>query len=184
MSEPRSLAQIVREHLESCPFWMPLDPRGTFIATALAGEAGELANEFKKQWRGALWYESDDRREKIVSELADVGNYALMLAEHLGVNLLDVCRDKLVEFEAQPEWEQLRRMRVTVTSGQADPLNAAAKVLAPESKYVTHAPRPHNLPAGEVERLNGTVERCVPRYDPPVRRKTVVPAVEVKRHAW
>lgn len=61
-----------------------------FLALALCGETGELANLIKKDWRG----DPGDRSEKIKEELADVANYSFMLAEVLGINLHDAMAEK------------------------------------------------------------------------------------------
>lgn len=57
----------IRAHLH----WGPLlgEDKIRFMALALCGEAGELANIVKKDWRG----DPGDRRAKLVEELADVG---------------------------------------------------------------------------------------------------------------
>jgi NTP pyrophosphatase (non-canonical NTP hydrolase) len=52
-------------------------------------------------WRGDV----GDRREQIVSELADVANYAFMIAEHLGVDLRAEMIQKLKEVEQRPSWK-------------------------------------------------------------------------------
>lgn len=71
-----------------------------FLSLALCGEAGELANLIKKDWRG----DTGDRRTAIEEELADVANYTFMLAEHLGVDLLDVMMTKLKKVERRPDY--------------------------------------------------------------------------------
>ena len=92
----------IREHLS----WGPLknEDKVRFLALALCGEAGEFANLIKKDWRG------DDgipqRRAKMIEELADVGNYAFMLAEALGVDLPQAMLNKLREVEQRPEWRK------------------------------------------------------------------------------
>lgn len=94
----------IAEHLEVCPDWGPSDPRGTFLSTALAGEAGELANLYKKEWRDG---HSVERRIRIVKELGDVGCYALMLAHHLGVDFMELIEASFFEFEGRPEYKKL-----------------------------------------------------------------------------
>jgi len=61
-----------------------------FLALALCGEAGELANILKKQWRG----DSLDRTA-LIAELADIRIYLEHLASHLGVDLDEACRQKV-----------------------------------------------------------------------------------------
>jgi NTP pyrophosphatase (non-canonical NTP hydrolase) len=70
-----------------------------YRAVELAGEVGELCDETKKQWR-----DGSDRRDQIVSELADVGNYAHLLALALGVDLESEMLRKLKEVEQRPQW--------------------------------------------------------------------------------
>lgn len=87
----------VHEHLE----WSPPPPdRLRFLALALCGEAGELANLVKKDWRG------DDgqvvRQAKIAQELADVAGYAFLIAAELGVDLLWETYQKVQEAETRP----------------------------------------------------------------------------------
>jgi NTP pyrophosphatase (non-canonical NTP hydrolase) len=54
-------------HLE----WAPPSPidRLRYLALALAGEAGELANAVKKEWR-----DGDNHRDAMVSEIADTAH--------------------------------------------------------------------------------------------------------------
>ncbi len=61
-----------------------------FLALALCGEAGELANLIKKMWRG-----DSISPEKIRHEIADIRIYLDHLADHLGVNIDDACEEKL-----------------------------------------------------------------------------------------
>ena len=93
----------LRDHLRRHLGWGPLagKDRVRFMTLALCGEAGELANLVKKDWRG----DAGDRREKMIAELADVGNYTFMLAEALGVDLEAAMLKKLIEVEARPEFQ-------------------------------------------------------------------------------
>lgn len=98
------MKKISSEHMLLCPAWAPPDPRGTFIALALAGEAGELANMFKKEWRDGL---SEARRQQMADELGDVMVYARAMAQHLGVDLVKESDRKLKAFEKRPEYPRL-----------------------------------------------------------------------------
>jgi hypothetical protein len=61
---PKLLSDELRAHLELHLDWGPEgDDRLRFLALALAGEAGELANFVKKEWR-----DGDDRYNEIVSD--------------------------------------------------------------------------------------------------------------------
>lgn len=59
------------------------------LAKSIAIEAGELLECF--QWN------DDYDPEAVSSELADVVNYAILLADKLGVNLEDIIMKKLTE---------------------------------------------------------------------------------------
>lgn len=68
------------------------DENMRFLALALCGEAGELANFIKKEWR-----DSADYRQEIRLEIADVAAYTLMLAAEVGLkpqDLLDLIAHK------------------------------------------------------------------------------------------
>jgi NTP pyrophosphatase (non-canonical NTP hydrolase) len=89
----------LRAHLRNHLEWGGLqgEERLRFLALALAGEVGEMCNEMKKQWR-----DGHDRREMIISELADVGNYLFMIAECLQVDIHQAMLKKLIEVERRP----------------------------------------------------------------------------------
>lgn len=93
----------LRKHLQSHLNWGPLrgDEKVRFMALALCGEAGELANLVKKDWRG----DAGDRHDKIREELVDVANYAFMLAEALHIDLQAEMLRKLLAVERRPEWQ-------------------------------------------------------------------------------
>ena len=55
-----------------------------FLALALAGEAGEIANVAKKEWRDDSTYEPS-----MMKEMADVYVYLLLLARARGIQSLD-----------------------------------------------------------------------------------------------
>jgi NTP pyrophosphatase (non-canonical NTP hydrolase) len=61
-----------------------------FLALAICGEAGELANFVKKAWRGDE-FEIDQIRD----ELADIRIYLEHLARHLQIDIDDACEHKL-----------------------------------------------------------------------------------------
>ena len=70
------------------------DPDGPehirFLALALCGEAGELANLIKKRWRGDAIDDCD-----IAEELADVRVYLEHLARAMEIDLDAVCAAKV-----------------------------------------------------------------------------------------
>lgn len=51
-----------------------------FLALALCGEAGELANMIKKRWRDEAWLEDEIR-----DEIADIRVYLELLAKCFGI---------------------------------------------------------------------------------------------------
>ena len=64
----------------------------SFLALAICGEAGELANLIKKLWRG------DEVAEvQIRDEIADIRIYLEHISRHLGIDLDDACDRKLNE---------------------------------------------------------------------------------------
>lgn len=99
MSDFQQDIKHLQEHLKLHTNWGSL--RGTervrFMVLALCGEVGELANLIKKDWRG----DPGDRCAEIIRELADIGNYAFMTAEALGIDLPAEMLAKLIEVESR-----------------------------------------------------------------------------------
>lgn len=86
--------------------WAPRYKREHFFALALAGEAGELANIYKKDWRGGGKKISDAAvSDKINGEIVDVIAYALMLAAKRKLPVWHVLLKKLHEVEERPEFK-------------------------------------------------------------------------------
>lgn len=92
----------LRDHLRRHLHWGPVrdEDKIRFLALALCGEVGEFANLIKKDWRG----DQGDRFQKLVDELADVANYTFIIAEALGVDLMEAMLKKLIEVEKRPEF--------------------------------------------------------------------------------
>ncbi len=62
---------------------------GKDLAIALSGEASELLNAF-------LWKKSEDVKiEKVKEELADVFNYAFLMADKYNLNIEQIMDEKL-----------------------------------------------------------------------------------------
>lgn len=105
------LSKKLRDYITSHAKWSPgkygSNTRLRFLSLALCGEAGELAGWIKKQWRG----DKGIKREDIIKELADVGNYVFMIAEELGVDLLDEMERKFAEVEERPVWIAAQKKR-------------------------------------------------------------------------
>ena len=81
--------------------WSEEDKR--FLALAFCGEAGELANFVKKQWRDG---HTAEREAEIGKELADCRIYLELQAMAYGVDLDAACTDKLQELHKR--WPHLK----------------------------------------------------------------------------
>lgn len=69
-----------------------------FLALAMCGEAGELANLIKKDWRGDIsTHNCGVWREHVEGELVDVRIYLELLARSYGVDLDEACERKIPE---------------------------------------------------------------------------------------
>lgn len=91
----------------------PREPYGVedshFLALALAGEAGELANFVKKEWRGDFRID-DPRYIKFVrKEIADCRIQIELLAYCFAIDLDEECDRKLDEFFRK--WKRMRARR-------------------------------------------------------------------------
>jgi len=64
----------------------------SFLALAICGEAGELANLVKKRWRG-----DNVEVDMIRDELADIRIYLEHIAHQLGIDLDQACEVKLTK---------------------------------------------------------------------------------------
>ena len=64
----------------------------SFLALAICGEAGELANLIKKSWRG-----DEVDKAQIRDEIADIRIYLEHLSRHLNIDLDRACECKLDE---------------------------------------------------------------------------------------
>ncbi len=61
-----------------------------FLALAVCGEAGELANLIKKRWQG-----DNVDRDLLRDEIADIRIYLEHLAHHLEIDIDEACNAKL-----------------------------------------------------------------------------------------
>lgn len=93
--------EAVRIHetvVKQYPVWSEEDTH--FLALALCGEVGELANVIKKEWRG----DDIELLPKLMEEFADVRIYLELLARAYGIDLDVACDEKLLElYERWPE---------------------------------------------------------------------------------
>lgn len=76
--------------VKAWPVGSPEDQR--FIALALVGEAGEMANLVKKDWRGDRPLDAE-----FAEELADIRIYLELLARVSGIDLDTACAAKIPE---------------------------------------------------------------------------------------
>jgi NTP pyrophosphatase (non-canonical NTP hydrolase) len=104
---------IVEQHRDACVI-AGREPGSKedirFLALALAGEAGELANLIKKEWMG--FKDPGGRREQIEEELADVNSYLFLITYYFTtpVNMLAAIDRKIVAF-----WDKLRMLETGET---------------------------------------------------------------------
>lgn len=78
------------------------------LAMALAVEAGELMEHFQWLSEGQSECLSDDKRQQVAYELADVFIFTLRLAERLGVDLPQVVEEKIRINEQKYPVEKVR----------------------------------------------------------------------------
>lgn len=122
MTDTAELTRIITAHVGHCP--KGRKSRIRFLALALAGEAGELANNVKKEWRGDDLHTLDPalaakrRAEKIVAELVDVANYAWMLAKVMGVDLPPAMLAKFADVDKRPEFHNYGTTLRTATRSE------------------------------------------------------------------
>ncbi|MEX0607123.1 MAG: nucleotide pyrophosphohydrolase [Halofilum sp. (in: g-proteobacteria)] len=78
------------------------------LAMALTGEVGELVEHF--QWLSSEASDSLDAeaQREVRRELADVQIYAMLLADRLGIDLMEAVRDKIEENEGKYPAERAR----------------------------------------------------------------------------
>ena len=94
-------AAVVAIHEKVLKKWRPWSNEDRrFLALALAGEVGELANLVKKDWRG----DAGNRGKLIREELADVRIYLELLAIAHDVDLDEACLAKV--YELQRRWPE------------------------------------------------------------------------------
>jgi NTP pyrophosphatase (non-canonical NTP hydrolase) len=104
LSEYQALSRSTAEY--------PREAALAYPALGLAGEAGEVADHFKKVIRDDGGEVSEERREKLAGELGDVLWYVAQLATELDLDLDGI---------AQGNLEKLRsRQRRGVLAGSGD----------------------------------------------------------------
>jgi NTP pyrophosphatase (non-canonical NTP hydrolase) len=78
------------KHAQSLGRLTSADEITHFLALAIAGEAGELANFVKKKWQGDV-VDQQSLRE----EIADIRIYLEHMARHLHIDINAACEEKL-----------------------------------------------------------------------------------------
>lgn len=108
--KPRTLKEVIADHLSYGR--VAKRDKLRFLGLAAAGEAGELANDIKKEWRGDRKYRGKAGRAvflaKLDTEIVDLANYAFMLAAERGLDLEAEMMKKLIEVEARDDdWNKV-----------------------------------------------------------------------------
>lgn len=74
----------------------------------LSGEAGEVAEQFKKLLRDDDGFLTDERREKIIKELGDVLWYVAAICDEIKVDLQEVARRNVEKLADRAERNVIR----------------------------------------------------------------------------
>lgn len=98
------------------PADIPEELRRYFFALELCGEAGELANVLKKQWRGDTSDSFQDFTAKAKEELTDVVTVALMLSALLKHPVLWAAYSNMLEFEKSEKWQNMLSRAAAVST--------------------------------------------------------------------
>ena len=95
--------QLILNHIHTHLMWGPTGKdKLRFLSLALCGEAGELANFVKKEWRG-----DNLDRKGLIEEVADVANYLYMIADVLGIDLHKEMLKKLKKVEKRHNFKKV-----------------------------------------------------------------------------
>lgn len=70
-----------------------------YVGCALAGEAGEVANEIKKISRDDMGVLTEERRSKLIKEMGDTLWYLNSLANEIGTTLYEVAEANIAKLE-------------------------------------------------------------------------------------
>jgi NTP pyrophosphatase (non-canonical NTP hydrolase) len=81
----------------------PKDVGLAYLTLGLAGEAGEVANKYKKVLRGDEENLSPERILAMLSEVGDVLWYCARLCDELGVPLEQVAKENIFKLAAREE---------------------------------------------------------------------------------
>lgn len=118
------------------------------LTLAICGKAGKLANLFKKDWRG----DTGDRTANKHSEMGDIGAYLFIMSLVEGIDIIDLMLKKAIEVEQRPEYQKRKAIRdyaEKLQSGEGGCLTPRDQVelgvqerfrLNDDSKYVMQDP--------------------------------------------
>lgn len=120
-------------------FGTPPDFR--FLALCIAGEAGELANVAKKDWRADWGFPIDapeELRQQMIDEAADVMIYLLQLAASMDFDLDEACQSKWDEVKARAGFEKYLPSEPNTVS-----CRLCGEFLVDEVDWIEACPRPY-----------------------------------------
>lgn len=81
--------QEFEDHVADHWLGSPVVDEGLYLACAVNGEAGELAEHVKKMYRDDNCFLTDDRREAIIKEIGDTLFYLSRTATWIGSTLTE-----------------------------------------------------------------------------------------------
>jgi NTP pyrophosphatase (non-canonical NTP hydrolase) len=79
-----------------------------YTSLGLAGECGEVCNQVKKVIRDDAGVLTEERRQKLIDELGDLGWYFARFAAALNVSLSEVLERNMKKLESRLERNQLK----------------------------------------------------------------------------
>lgn len=104
MSTWQEFADAVDNYFAETKGW-DKNERIRFLSLAICGEAGELANFVKKDWRGTAVL---DLRQHVRMEIADIAIYLHELARNLDTTIDACCEEKVIELKTRHEYDGIQ----------------------------------------------------------------------------
>jgi NTP pyrophosphatase (non-canonical NTP hydrolase) len=86
----------------------PPDEKFAYLPLGLAGEAGEVAEKFKKIIRDKRGEINEKDKEEIKKELGDVLWYLSQISGELGIELEDVAKNNLSKLSSRKKRDKLK----------------------------------------------------------------------------